>query len=214
MKVALCYFIRSRLPSTTNAWYVSAVVSHVERQLDNGFLELLIFSICMGWLCAIWWAGKKCRNKQLLPSPQQTSMNEIHRLDLNDFPIPQDTLHYPWGYSSLGTPCLSTLITGTLLLSEKAVIPKGLYSTSALQAADQRSFYINWKVSYLLGSIWGSYLVCGVCGLHILTEPSTSSYQLFPEFNYYIQSTKWSQYCNSLCGELHWLTLILNYHPE
>lgn len=45
-KVASCYF-RSGLPSTTNGWCVPAMVSHIGRQLDTGFLELLVFSIWM-----------------------------------------------------------------------------------------------------------------------------------------------------------------------
>lgn len=49
-----------------------------------------------------------------VPSPRpppQTSMEEIHRLDLNHFSIPGDTLHYPCGYPSPGIPYLGIHFT-------------------------------------------------------------------------------------------------------
>lgn len=107
-------------------------------------------------------------------------MEEIYRLDLNDFPIPGNTLHYPWGYPSPGIPYLSIRITHWST-SLEAAVPKGLYPTLALQVLDQKSFHINWKIPHVVGSAWACALI--FCS-RILTEPSMPRYQLFPEFNY------------------------------
>lgn len=48
----------------------------------------------------------------------------------------------------------STLLTGVLFLCEEAAIPKGLYSTLALQLPDQKSFHINWKILPVVESAW------------------------------------------------------------